>query len=112
MAPDQSMAPSARAALIYSSLGHFLMHLATAAYPIIVLGIERDWGLPYSDLLQLWTLGALLIGVLALPAGWLADRWNAPAMIVVSFFGLGLSMIGCALAPSPRWLWAGLTMLG
>ncbi len=103
---------SARLILVFSSLGHFFMHLFAVYFFLIVLPLERDWGTPYHQLINLWTIGALLIGVLALPAGWLADRWSAPGMVAISFVGLGLAAIVCGVAPSPSTLWAGLCLLG
>ena len=72
---------SSRLTLVFSCLGHGYMHTFTAFYFVIVLALEADWGLPYHELIELWTLGALLVGLGALPAGWLADRWSARAMI-------------------------------
>jgi len=39
-----------------------------------VLAIEKEWGRSYADLIQLWTLGSFLMGLGALPAGWIADN--------------------------------------
>ncbi len=68
---------SARLPLVFSCLGHTYMHLFTAFYFVIVLALEDAWTLPYHELIELWTLGALLVGLVALPAGWLGDRWSA-----------------------------------
>ena len=35
---------------------------------MIVLALEAEWRLPYHELIELWTLGALMVGVGALPA--------------------------------------------
>ena len=43
----------------------------------------------YSDLIALWTLGSLLIGLGAPLAGWLGDRWGESRVMVLVFFGLG-----------------------
>jgi MFS family permease len=96
------------------------MHLFTAFYFVIVLALEADWGLPYHELIELWTLGALLVGVGAIPlvgvgaipAGWLSDRWSAPGMMIVMFLGLGLSGIACAFLDTPTALLLGLASIG
>lgn len=98
--------------LIYASGGHTLMHLMAAFYFVIVLAIEKEWGLPYSDLIELWSLGALLIGLGAIPAGWLADRWSAAGMMAVMFFGLGAASFVCANATTPTSMMIGLAMIG
>lgn len=110
------MTPSGRAsprlALAFSCLGHALMHLFAALYFVVVLALETAWGRPYHELVELWTLGALLVGVGALPAGWLADRWSAPGMLAVMFLGLGGAALACSLADSPAGLRPALAALG
>jgi len=103
---------SGRVTLAFSCLGHAYMHLFTAFYFVIVLALEADWGLPYHELISLWTLGALLVGVGAIPAGWLSDRWSAPGMMIVMFVGLGLSGIACAFLDTPAALLLGLSAIG
>jgi MFS family permease len=103
---------SSRLTLIFSSLGHAYMHLLAAYFFVVVLPLEREWQIPYHELIELWTVGALLIGLAALPAGWLSDRWSAAGMMVVFFVGLGVSAIVCGLARSPTSLWVGLCLLG
>lgn len=103
---------SGRVTLAFSCLGHAYMHLFTAFYFVIVLALEADWGVPYHELIELWTLGALLVGVGAIPAGWLSDRWSAPGMMIVMFLGLGLSGIACAFLDTPTALLLGLASIG
>jgi MFS family permease len=88
------------------------MHLFTAFYFVIVLALEANWGLPYHELIELWTLGALLVGLGALPAGWLGDLWSASGMMVVFFLGLGLSGIVCGLLDTPAAMLLGLASIG
>jgi MFS family permease len=105
-------ARSARLSLVFSCLGHAYMHVFTAFYFVIVLALEVDWSLPYHELIELWTLGALLVGLGALPAGWLGDRWSASGMMVVFFLGLGLSGIACGLLDTPAAMVVGLASIG
>lgn len=107
--------PSRRSGLavaFFASVGHTATHLLTAFYFVIVLAIEKEWGRPYSELIQLWTLGSLLMGLGALPAGWLADRWSTGGMMVVLFIGMGASSVVCGIADTPALLWLGLTGIG
>ncbi|WP_119165515.1 MFS transporter [Algihabitans albus] len=105
-------APSARLSLIFSCLGHLYVHLFTAFYFVIVLSLEEVWSLPYHELIELWALGALLVGLAALPAGWLGDRWSARGMMVVYFLGMGASAIVCGLVDQPTALLIGLAAIG
>ncbi|MBM3650534.1 MAG: MFS transporter [Alphaproteobacteria bacterium] len=83
--------------LIFSSIGHALMHMMTAFYAVIVLTLAVAWDLPAERLLELYAPSAILLGVMSLPAGWASDRFGAPLMMVVMFAGLGLSSIACGL---------------
>jgi MFS family permease len=86
-----------RRILLFSSIGHALMHMMTAFYAVIVLTLAVAWDLPAERLLELYAPSAVLLGVMSLPAGWASDRIGAPAMMVVMFAGLGLSSIACGL---------------
>ena len=103
---------SARLSLVFSCVGHAFMHLFAVYFFLVVLPLEQEWGLPYHELIELWTIGALLVGALALPAGWLGDRWSAPGMLVIFFLGLGGAALVCGLSGSPRTMWIGLCLLG
>ena len=88
------------------------MHMFAAFYFVIVLSIEIKWTMSYDELIKLWTLGALLIGLGAIPFGWLSDRWSRSSMMVIMFFGMGLSSIACGLSSSKIGLFIGLSILG
>lgn len=104
--------PSPRLTLAFSCLGHAYMHMFAAFYFVIVLDLERAWGLPYHEVVGLWTVGALLVGLGALPAGWLGDRWSAPGMMVIMFVGMGACAMACGLAQGPAQMFVGLSALG
>jgi len=105
---------AARLSLGYSAVGHVFIHLFTAMYFTIALAMEQQGflKLSYADLTPLWGLGALLVGLAAMPAGWLSDRWSSIGMMVVFFLGLGGAGIACALADDRTVLWLGLTAIG
>jgi MFS transporter, FSR family, fosmidomycin resistance protein len=105
---------STRKSLVFSSIGHFYIHLFTAFYAVIVVTMAdaRLWRLPYEDLLQLWTLGALMLGLCAIPAGRLGDKWGAPFMMTIFFIGMGISSIACGFAYQPSFLMMSLAGLG
>lgn len=100
------------AILIFSSLGHLLNHVCIAFYFVIVLALEADWELPYHGLIELWTLGALMVGLAALPAGLLGDRIGAPVMMVIYFLGLGGCSVGAGTASSTLSMFMWLTGIG
>ena len=83
-----------------------------AFYFVIVLAIEDDWKLSYDELLNLWFLGSLLVGLGALPAGWISDRWSRSGMIAIMFIGLGISSLLCGLSGNKVSLFISLSLLG
>ncbi len=104
--------PAPRLSLIFSNLGHFYIHVITAFYAVIILQLERDWDEPYEDLLRLWTIGSLLIGLCAIPAGRLADRWGNRAMMVLYFTGMGAALVFCGFVGGTVGMMLGLSLVG
>ena len=98
--------------LLFSSIGHAFMHMFAAFYFIIVLSIEIDWNLTYDELIRLWSLGALLIGLGAIPFGWISDRWSRSSMMGIMFISMGISSICCGLSSTTTGLFIGLSFLG
>ncbi len=96
----------------YAASGHMFMHMFAAFYFVIVLALEEDWNFSYSELIELWLLGSLLVGLGAIPAGWLSDRWSRSGMIAIMFIGLGLSSIACGLSDIKLSLFINLSVLG
>ena len=101
-----------RAAIAFSNFGHTCTHMFTVLYATAVLYLPQVFDLPYGELLTLSSLGLVLYGVAALPAGWLGDRWSQVGMIVVFFLGIGAGAIVTGLADGPDMIFAGLTMIG
>lgn len=103
---------SARAALVFSALGHSFAHLFEPIFYIVALVLPAELGLPYEDVLMLVVAGKLLYGLAAPLAGWLGDRWSTLGMMAVYFFGLGLSAVATGLADGPLQLGLALGCLG
>src|SRR4051812_12792692 len=96
----RAMKTAADRVLLFSSIGHALMHLMTAFYAVIVLTLAAVWQLPVERLLELYAPATVLLGIMSLPAGWASDKFGAPVMMVVMFVGMGLSSIACGLVPT------------
>ena len=98
--------------LIFASLAHGFMHLFAAFYFTIVLALEIAWDRPFAELIALWTPAAILIGLAALPAGWLADRWSAGGMIALAFAGMGIFSVVAGFTDGPAPLLPVLAAIG
>ncbi len=103
---------SARLAQYFSNAGHLLTHLMMLLYPTAVLALEGTFGLSYGELIALSLPGTFLYGALALPAGWLGDRWSAEYMMVIFYVGSGIAAILTGLATGPLGIGIGLTLIG
>ncbi len=88
------------------------MHMFAAFYFVIVLTIEKEWNISYDQLIRLWTFGALLIGLGAIPFGWLSDKWSRSGTMTIMFIGMGLASILCGYSTSVSFLFISLSLLG
>ncbi|MGF1626338.1 MAG: MFS transporter, partial [Alphaproteobacteria bacterium] len=98
--------------LTFASIGHLFTHMMMLIYATVVLRLETAWQMDYGTLVTLASTGWLLFGLGALPAGWLADRWTAPGMMAVLFFGLGGASVATGFADSPTEMAIGLAAIG
>ena len=80
-------------AIVFSNAGHSFSHMFTLLYATAVLYLPKVFDLPYGELLGLSSLGLVLFGLAALPAGWLGDRWSQIGMMVIFFIGVGVGSI-------------------
>jgi len=111
-ASAMSSRASPRLALGFSSVAHSYSHLFMVLYPTVVLALEPVFAMAYGDLLLLAVAGNVLFGAMALPAGWLGDRWSAEGMMAIFFLGTGAAAILTGLASSPLGLGLGLASIG
>jgi MFS family permease len=98
---------------LFLNVGHFFDHLfmlifATAA----ALQLTTEWGLSYAELIPYATLGFIVFGLCAIPAGWLADKWSREGMMVTFFIGIGASAILAGMANNPWQMAVTLTLIG
>jgi MFS family permease len=95
------------------NIGHFLDHLFMLIFATVAaLTLSREWGLGYGDLIKYATPGFFAFGLFALPAGWLADRWNRDVMMCVFFAGIGTAAILTGFSQSPLQVGIGLFAIG
>ena len=99
-------------AIVFSNVGHSFSHMFTVLYATAVLYLPKVFDLPYGELLGLSSLGLVLFGLAALPAGWLGDRWSQIGMMAIFFVGVGIGSIVVGFAEGPDGLFLGLTLIG
>lgn len=103
---------SATLSIAFSQIGHSMSHIFMLLYPTVVLALEKEFNQSYGELLVLMTLGNVLFGVAALPAGWLGDRWSTLGMMIIFFLGLGASSVFTGFMSTTGGLVLGLACIG
>lgn len=101
-----------RVRFLFLNLGHALDHLLMLLFATVVVTLESEWGLSYSELLLLGVGGTVTFGAGAVPAGWLGDRWSRKHMMTIFFIGTGAASIATGFAQGPMTLAIALTLLG
>lgn len=109
---EHSEQRQALTAIVFSNVGHSFSHMFTVLYATAVLYLPKVFDMPYGELLGLSSLGLVLFGVAALPAGWLGDRWSQIGMMIVFFIGIGIGAIVVGMAEGAQGLFIGLTLIG
>lgn len=100
------------AILVFACAAHFMHHVLVSLYLTLVLTLTTEWKMTYSDLIALWTIGSLMVGLGAPLAGWLGDRWGEARVMALTFFGLGAASVLCGLAQGPVTMQLALAVLG
>jgi MFS family permease len=95
------------------NLGHALDHLFLLIFATAVSTIALEFGVGRWEDMMPYTVGAfLMFGLGSIPAGRLGDLWGRRQMMLVFFFGMGLSAIGVAFTQTPLQMGMALTVLG
>lgn len=97
----------------FLNAGHFYTHLFMLIFATVAaLALTRELGLTYAQLIPYTVPGFVAFGAGAIPAGWLADRWSRPGMMMVFFIGIGASSILTGFASTPLQIGAGIFLIG
>jgi len=101
-----------RRILVLAGAGHFVAHFAELMYPTLAVSLAADTGIPLAQVLGWSTVGYLLFGVGALPAGYLADRIGSRWIVLTSLAGTGTAAIAAGMSTPGPMLAAALAALG
>ena len=97
----------------FLNAGHFFDHMFVLIFATVVaLSLMTEWGMTYSELILYATPGLVAFGALAVPVGWLADKWSRESMMAIFFIGIGASTAFTALAETPLQIGIGLLFIG
>ena len=94
------------------NLGHALDHLFLLIFATAVSAIAQDFGVAGWEDMMPYTVGAfMMFGFASIPAGRMGDLWGRRQMMLVFFFGMGLSAIAVSLTQTPLQMGIALTVL-
>ena len=102
-----------RATSLLLNLGHALDHMFLLIFATAVASVAVDFGFAHWEDLMPYSAGAfLMFGLGSVPAGRLGDLWGRRSMMLVFFFGMGVSALLCALAQNAWQMAIALSVLG
>ncbi len=112
-----------RTEFFYVNLGHFFDHYLILIFATVAVAIASDrrvvmaapppeWVMTYAEIIPYSVAGFVAFGVFSIPAGWLADKWSRPGMMVAFFIGMGVATMLAALAQTPLHLAVAVTLIG
>ncbi len=114
-ATDRSASESnwSRRVALLLNIGHAVDHMFLLIFATAVGAIAAEFGFAHwEDLLPFGVGAFVMFGLGSLPAGRLGDLWGRRRMMLLFFFGIGLSALLAALARNAWELAAVLTLLG
>ncbi len=95
------------------NVGHAIDHMFLLIFATAVASIAVEFGFSRWEDLMPYSAGAfLMFGLGSLPSGRLGDLWGRRAMMLVFFFGMGVSAILVSLTGGPWSMAAALVLLG
>lgn len=102
-----------RTTQILLNLAHALDHWFLLIFAAAVGAIAQDFGLARWEDMMPYTTGAfVLFGLGSVPSGRLGDLWGRRRMMLVFFFGMGLSALAVACTRTPLEMAIALVVLG
>ena len=107
------MSQTPRAVALLLNVAHALDHLFLLVFATAVSSIAAEFGFARWEDLMPYGVGAfILFGVGSMPSGRLGDLWGRRQMMLVFFFGMGVSALIAALTTNAWQLAAALCLLG
>ena len=95
------------------NIAHAIDHMFLLIFATAVATIAAEFGLARWEDLMPYSVGAFfLFGLGSLPSGRLGDLWGRRAMMLIFFFGMGVSALLIAATQNPWQIAAALALMG
>lgn len=102
-----------RSTALLLNVAHAIDHMFLLIFATAVAAVAQDFGFERWEDLMPYSVGAFfMFGLGSVPSGRLGDLWGRRSMMLVFFFGMGLSSMLVALSQGPWSLAVALAVLG
>lgn len=81
-----------RSRLFALSVVHGLVHGTMNIFPVVLEPVRHQFGWSVAEIAWIGTIGYILFGVMALPAGWIADRIHRNHLLIVMLVGMATTL--------------------
>ena len=98
--------------VLFTSVTHFLFHFYEIAFPALAIPLMLSLKADLKEVLELGFPMYLMFGLFALPWGFLADRFNNRAALIICFFGTAAGAFMTALSTTPGGIMYSLAVVG
>ncbi len=98
--------------IVLASTGHALCHIAELLFTGVLVAVQQEFALSKRLATAIPVVGWILMGVGAIPAGLLTDRYSPRAILIAYFAAVAGAGLWCAASGSVWGLVAGLTVMG
>jgi MFS family permease len=98
--------------LVFTSAAHFLTHFFVLVFPALVMPISRDLSLEPAQVIPLSFPMYLCYGILAIPWGYLSDRFGPRWMMGAGMLIAGCGFTAAGLSGSPKGLAMAMAAIG
>jgi MFS family permease len=111
-AHDNGMTRMEQRILLLTCPCHFFTHMFILVFPAVTMPVVKALGMPLEDVVKLGFLMYLMYGIGALPAGYIADRWQARRLLIYGVYAMGAGLLLTGLFPNPGSIRFGLFLVG
>ncbi|MFC2173109.1 MFS transporter [Acidobacteriota bacterium] len=73
--------------VFFASVTHFMVHLYENSFSGILKFLQAEWNTDYTSLGSMGVPLFFLFGLMAIPGGWLSDRFGSKRLLLICLFG-------------------------
>lgn len=98
--------------LIFAGISHFFTHFYVLAFPALIMFFSRDFNLSISKILSIGFPMYLSYGLMAIPWGWLSDKYGYRLMMGLGVIFSGFGFVLASMTNSTLQLTLAFTLTG